>query len=136
MEILEKGQYSGKVTGSCTEGGIMASITTYQQDNFNGSLHYHDNAHLSFVVRGACIEKKRNSYDRHPGRLTYYSAREPHQVIKVLQSSNHVNLEIEQRFFEEFNISDAAIDTAVNKNPDAKFLMIRIYKELMADDDF
>ena len=136
MLALKKGQYSGNVTEICGEAGIIASITAYNEDTFNGSLHYHDNAHISFVLQGACIEKKKTSYDRMPGKIIYYSAGEPHQVMHILKPSRHINLEIEPNFFEQYNVSDTALNAATTKNPDAKFLMIKMYKELLAKDDF
>ena len=136
MLVLEKGQYTGNVKQICGEAGIITSITAYDHESFNGSLHYHDNAHISFVLDGACVEKKHTSYDRTPGKITYYSAKEPHQVMRILYPSRHINLEIEPGFFEDYDVSDTAMHRAITRNPDAKFLMIKMYKELQQADVF
>ncbi|MGZ3874778.1 MAG: helix-turn-helix domain-containing protein, partial [Mucilaginibacter sp.] len=86
-----------------------------------------------FVLNGGCVEKKRVSYGCLPGKIQYYSAGEPHQVTQILAASRRINLEIEGGFFKDHQVSDQAIQTAT-ENPDAKFLMIRIYRELMAGD--
>lgn len=134
MQILEKGQYSGKVTGTLSTAGLLASITAYDGDNFNNALHYHDNAHFSFAIEGGCVEKKKEPYEITPGHITYYSAGEQHQVLKVPKPTKRVNLEIENGFFEQFGITDCAARQAVTHNPDAKFLMVKIYHELLTND--
>jgi AraC family transcriptional regulator len=136
MQVLERGQYSGDVIEMCGATGVIASVTCYNGETFNGRRHYHDNAHISLVLHGACVERKRVSYDRTPGKITYYSAREPHQIMHIRKPSRHINLEIEDSFFTKYNVSDEAIHTAITKNPDAKFMMVKMYKELLAGDDF
>jgi len=136
MQVLEKGQYSGNVTEICEMAGVMASVTAYHHDNFNGLLHYHDNAHISFVLSGGCVGRKKEAYERAPGNITYYSAGEPHQILKVLQFSRHINLEIEENFFARYGLADSTFRTAIAKNPAAKFLMVDIYRELVAGDSF
>jgi len=134
MQVLEKGQYSGEVTGTLGSVGLLASVTSYNGGNFNNALHYHDNAHFSFALQGGCVEKKKDSYEITPGHITYYSAGEQHQVLKVPKPTRRVNLEIENGFFEQFGISDHAARFAVTRNPDAKFLMVKIYHELITND--
>jgi AraC-like DNA-binding protein len=136
VQVLQKGQYSGTVTEIASETGLTASVTAYHPDDFNGAWHYHDNAHISFVLQGACVEKKQTSYDRTPGKITYYSAREPHQVTRILKPSRHINLEIEESFSKVHFITDDALRTAIATRPDAKFLMVRMYKELLENDEF
>jgi AraC family transcriptional regulator len=134
VEIFEKGQYSGSITNIYESSDLLASVTHYHQDTVNRSLHYHATAHISFVLSGACIEKKSTIYDRLPGRITYYSACEPHQVMRILKPSCHINLELENSFFERHELEDNALAAALCQNPDAKFLMVQIYRELTSYD--
>src|SRR5438552_2155708 len=129
MQELKQGTYSGNVIIAKGNDGLVTCITAYNQDNFNNSLHYHDNAHFSFALQGGCVEKKKDAYEISPGHITYYSAGEQHQVLKVPKPTKRVNLEIEAGFFERFDISDIAAKVAVTRNPDAKFLMVKIYHE-------
>jgi len=55
---------------------------------------------------------------------------------KVPKPTKRINLEIEPAFFEQFGITDWAAKLAVTGNPDAKFLMVKIYRELMTNDCF
>jgi AraC family transcriptional regulator len=82
------------------------------------------------------VEKKKDSYEIVPGNLTYYSAGEQHQVLKIAKSSHRINIEIFQSFFSQFDISDNLARQAITKNPDAKFLMIKMYHELLENDSF
>lgn len=132
---IQKGKYSGMVTDVSSEAGVMASITTYQKSNFNQELHFHDNTHISFVLHGGCQEKKRDRYERLPGRITCYYAGEPHQVMNVADHSRHINIEIEPGFFQDHHIAESSLFAALSKNPDAKFLMLDIYREIVAADD-
>src|SRR5258708_2992534 len=136
MQVFGKGEYCGRVVDSSSGNGVVVSITTYQKTKFNGNLHFHDNTHISFVVHGGCKEKKKEAYERLPGKLTYYHAGEPHQMIKVADHSRHINIEIEPGFFREHSIVEDSMFAALTKNPDAAFLMLKIYKELVTDDQF
>jgi hypothetical protein len=92
------------------------------QGDVKRCVAYHDNAHINFVLHGACMKKK-TSYERVPGKITYYTAKGPHQVMRVIQSSRHINLEIEETFFLKlFHISGSVLRTAITQNPDARFL--------------
>jgi AraC family transcriptional regulator len=136
MQALQKANYSGKVLKIASDGDIIASLTDYDETSFNGLRHYHDNAHVSFVLQGFCKEKKNSTYDLAPGKITFYSAGETHQVVQVLRDCKRINLEIEPCFFEKYQISDEVIRIAIQKNPDAKFLILKMFRELIADDNF
>lgn len=134
MQQLVIGEYAGSVAVTNTSNGILASITTYDPDQFNDTLHYHENAHFGFTIDGFCLEKKKEVYQVVPGKITYYHAGEPHQALRIIKPSLRINLEIENDFFERFRITEDMVRRAADKNPDAKFLMVKIYKELLIND--
>jgi AraC family transcriptional regulator len=136
MKVLKEGQYSGKVTSTYSVNGLIASITGYNEDSFNSENHYHENAHFSFALKGGCLEKKKEDYEITPGHIVYYSAGEYHQVLKVSKPTKRINLEIEAAFFEKFGITDSDARMAVTRNPDVKFLMVKIFNELLTNDRF
>jgi AraC family transcriptional regulator len=57
-------------------------------------------------------------------------------VLKVFKPTKRINLEIEPTFFEQFGITDSDAQLAVTQNPDIKFLMIKIFNELLTNDRF
>jgi AraC family transcriptional regulator len=134
MQKLDQGEYFGQVAQVNKSNGLLASITTYHPAQFDGSRHYHSNAHFGFTIGGHSIEKKKETYHVVPGKITFYHAGEPHQAMRIIKPSLRVNLEIEQDFFSRFGITEAMVCLAADKNPDSKFLMIKIYRELLIND--
>jgi AraC family transcriptional regulator len=135
MQVLEKGEYVGAIRKEIREEGILASVSSYDQHRFYDAWHCHVNAHISFVLQGGCSEKKKESYERLPGKATFYMAGEPHQILNM-HNSTHINLEMDGDFFREYGLSDDVFGSIVSKTPDAKFLMLKVHKEIMADDGF
>lgn len=135
MQILGQGEYVGDILNRVQEGGIYASVSQYNKNLFNDSWHCHENAHISFVLKGGCSEKKKNLYERLPGRTTFYLSGEPHQIINM-HNSLHVNLEMDDSFFARFGFTEDVFGKTVQKTPDARFLMLKVYRELLANDDF
>jgi AraC family transcriptional regulator len=135
MQLLEKGEYVGSIKNEFRENGLLASISSYEQRRFNNSWHCHVNAHISFVLMGGCSEKKKESYERLPGKATFYMSGEPHQIINM-HNSTHINLEMDDSFFQHYGISESEFGKIVNKTPDAKFVMLKVYKELLSNDQF
>lgn len=113
-----------------SEAGIIATVTSYQPLMFNNIAHCHNNAHFSYMLEGACAEKKKSGYDIRPGQLVYYSAGEQHQVTHVGKTCRRVNVEMEQRFLTAAGITGEAARNAISARPDAKFFMVKMCKEL------
>ena len=135
MEALENGRYSGIILSSKRHEGLLSSVTSYNEYCFNNSEHYHNNAHFSFVLNGGCVEKKKDDYEIKPGGITYYSAGEIHQVKKIAGVTRRINVEIEESFFSQYNFSDEGLRQIIITNPDAKFIMVKIYQELVISDN-
>jgi quercetin dioxygenase-like cupin family protein len=94
MQKLDQGEYSGHVARLNKGNGMLASITTYDPATFDDTLHYHAHAHFGFTIAGHCLEKKKETYLVNPGKIIYYYAGEPHQVLRIIKPSLRVNLEI------------------------------------------
>lgn len=135
MQILEKGEYVGGIIREVRDEHMLASVSTYDRTLFNDAWHCHVNAHISFVLNGGCSEKKQSSYERLPGKATFYMPGEPHQIINM-QNSTHINLEMDELFFQQYDLKEENFATMINRTPDAKFLMLQVFKELYANDTF
>jgi AraC family transcriptional regulator len=135
MQILEQGQYVGHILKEQSANGILSSVSCYNQNLFNDNGHCHLNPHISFVLKGGCSEKKKDKYKRLPGRITFYQAGEPHQIIRM-HHSIHVNLEMNDAFFLQSGFEVVTFEKTLHKTLDAKFLMLQVYRELAADDSF
>ena len=134
MQILGQGEYVGDILSKMQQEGIYASVSAYNKTLFNDAWHCHENAHISFVLKGGCSEKKKNLYERLPGKSTFYLSGEPHQIVNM-HNSLHVNLEMDDSFFNRFDFSEDVFGKTISRTPDAQFLMLKVYRELMAADE-
>lgn len=135
MQALSTGNHISSVLTSMATNELIASTTLLSPNDFNGMVHYHDNAHFSFVLKGGCAEKKKDSYERLPGSITWYAAGEVHQITKVRQPSFHVNFELPPSFYTSYEIDQETIAMAISRHPDAKIMMLKVYRELNTPDE-
>lgn len=134
---LDKGQYAGKITDIQYLKGLTVGATSYSTEEHTSSLHYHENPHISFLLQGGHIEKRINAeFERLPGDILFCNGGEPHQFITKKFPSKNINLELDYEFLRQYEISETSINEAVTKNIDAKFLMLKMYKELLTHDHF
>lgn len=135
MLNLKTGTYLGEVLNITHAGGVLAGTTSYREGDATGVMHYHENPHLSFVLRGGGVERReRSQFERLPGEVIFFHAGESHQCINKLFPARNLNLEIESGFLQNGLVSESAIGAAVARNPDVKFVMLRVYKELLTGD--
>lgn len=137
MLSLKTGTYLGEVLNITQTGGLLAGTTSYREGDATGVMHHHENPHLSLVLSGGGVERReRSQFERLPGQVMFFHAGESHQCINKLFPAKNLNLEIEHAFLRGNAVTELAIATAVSRNPDVKFVMLRMYKELLAGDDF
>lgn len=135
MIALKKANYLGRVDSFREENGIIASVTSYPDTGYAESLHYHDTLHMSFILRGGNLEKReQQDIDRLPGIVTFYDPGEPHRSTFTLPGSRHVNLEITNAFMEQYQVHSNAAELGKIRSPDARFLMLNVYKEMLLND--
>ena len=134
---LNRGHYLGKVVDICYADGVIAGVTTYPKEAITSQMHYHDNLHISFVLQGGSFERRtRAEYERLIGNIMLYHAGEAHQNIQKIFPSKNINLEVENDFLAKHEISEQIIESALLNRPDGKFLMLKMYKELLENDGF
>jgi AraC family transcriptional regulator len=132
---LQKGRYLGRRNQSFHSDTLIATITSYPISIDAESLHYHETFVTSLVLTGGNLEKRRNrEIERTPGVVTYHDVGDLHRNTRILPDSRHVNLEVTEKFFSQYGLTGNA--TALEKhNPaDARFLMLKIYRELLIND--
>jgi AraC family transcriptional regulator len=133
---LHKGQYSGKITDIHYLKGLTIGRTNYPQETCVSPLHYHENAHISFLLQGGHVEKRINTeFERLPGDIMFCNGGEPHQFITKKFSSKNINIELDNDFLVRYEISEENISKTILKNLNAKFLMLKMYKEIVTNDN-
>ena len=111
-------------------------LTTHLEAADTGLPHYHESAHLSFILNGSVIDKRRSiETERVTGDLMYFRAGEVHQSIYCEFPAKNINFELEPSFFTQNAITETELETAITGNGRAKFTLLRIYREMMIDDE-
>ena len=110
-------------------------ITTNLEAGSTDLLHYHENTHLSFILRGGIIDRrKRSENERPPGELLFFNAGEPHQSIYRGFPAASINLELGRSFFHDNSVTETSLSASAAA-PGAKLVMLNIYRELRLKDD-
>ena len=131
---LNKGKYL-RQTVSLAEGRCRV-YSTKNMDASTTLLHYHEETHLSFILNGGIIDKrKRSEAERFSGDLMFFHAGEPHQSIYKIFPSLNINLELAPSYLTENNFSESLLCSNVSENSNAKFILLKIYKEILWNDD-
>lgn len=136
MQSLTKGTYTGNFDKSLWDEHIFACMTSYEDEAEHKTRHYHENPHISFILKGGCrLKKAGKAYELLPGQTTFNRAGELHQFTDILPSLI-INLEIEASFFRCHGLSENVYDDLLHQNPDTRFFMLNVGKELTAADTF
>jgi AraC family transcriptional regulator len=136
MKILDPATYLGTRTSYLQAHGLGVSITRYPPGALlDTSFHAHVNPHLTLLLQGGTLEKRRREqYERRAGETVFFHAGEGHQNSHTLLPSKNINLEFEARFMQTCGLSEAAMAGALKSNPNAVFLPLRVHAELLAGD--
>lgn len=135
MLSLSRGNYTGVVQHTANAGEILISTTEYFNNVQSSPLHYHENSHLSFVLRGNMLVK-RNRTEYASESFSYMQAGEAHQNRVHSDHCKNINLELPASFFSRYNIPEPSIAmSGIMKQPASSLLMIRLYKELIIQDE-
>jgi len=138
MQILPTATYLGNTSTTCLANGIWTSETCYTPENLpNVSLHAHANPHVTMLLAGATLEKRRQtSCYRRAGEAVFFHAGEPHQNSETMPGSRNFNIEFAPDFFEAYHIGEAHIGEAINNNPIAALVFLRAYHHFSQHDHF
>jgi len=133
--LLKKGNYLAPQYITYDIAGILVGITEYPDPIETGIWHSHERSLISFVLKGKNLENRTSTQiSRTPGDINFYHAGELHQNIYVQFPSKHVSIELESGFYSQYELTEAEIEHAIDKTPDAILLFTRILKELVIND--
>ena len=137
MFDLEKEKKLGGAADTLRAEGVIAGAQTFRKQTAAAAMHYHESSHVNFVLQGGVLDKRKNSeVERLPGELMFFHAGEPHETLIESFPTKSINLVIEREFLRDNLANENSISAAVGKNPQAKFIMLKIYKELISEDVF
>jgi AraC family transcriptional regulator len=133
---LNRGRYSHEVV-KLPRINSNIYLTTHLEIAATNLLHYHETAHLHFILNGGMIDRRKNSEtERISSELTFFHAGELHESIYRGFPVRNITIELEADFFRKNSVSEADLYLSVSQNPTAKFNMLKVYKEILAKDEF
>lgn len=99
-------------------------------------LHYHDEPHLSMILNGGVLDKRRSvENETVSGGLMFFHAGEEHQTINKVFPNKYMSLSFNWQFLRRHSISEEKLEGVITKNPLSKFTLLKIYKEFLANDE-
>lgn len=99
--------------------------------------HFHDEPHLAFILNGGLIDKRKTiEKERFSGELTFFRAGERHQTITRTFPTKYVSLQFQSDFFKQYSFLENRLENTLQDVLTAKFVMLKIYKEMRAADEF
>lgn len=136
MVSLNRGQYSGNVVNIRYLKSLTVGMTSYSDNNYASSMHCHENPHISYFLEGGHEEKRaQQSFERIPGDVLFCYGGEPHQFITKKFPSKNINIELDYEFLKTYGISENTVSDAIRRSSDTKFLLLKVYRELLVNDD-
>ena len=117
--------------------GSSFYVTTHPETAASDLLHYHEQAHLSFIINGGVIDKRqRSEAEKTSGDLLFFHAGEPHQTFYKGFPVKNINVELNDEFFLQNEVSEAKFNDSIAQNANAKLSLLKIYKEMRTADEF
>lgn len=136
MLVLTTGEYLGSVSSTTSAGGVLIGITQYHGASGLSPEHYHENPHLSFVLKGTMCVKRKDASGLKAEQCSYMRAGEVHQNAVHSTHCKNMNLELEPGFFTRYDITESDITPgSISDHPGSTLLMVRLYRELSIQDD-
>jgi AraC family transcriptional regulator len=111
--------------------------STHLKTGNSDLLHYHDEPHMALILNGGLIDKRSGrETERFPGGTMFFATGEPHQMITETFPTKYVTLVFAPNFFERNRVVESDVKQAVENSAQAKFDLLKIYKEVSTPDEF
>jgi len=112
-------------------------VSTHFELGDSDLLHYHDEPHLTFILDGGVVDKRKSiDAERFAGELMFFHAGESHRTISKVFPTRYVSLQFQSDFFKQNPTIESTLKSSIEKNPNAKLTLLKIYKELSVNDEF
>lgn len=134
---MSRAQYLGSTIDlRFADGIVFSAVSSFSPEIGHDAAHFHENPIVSFILEGESFERiNRETNRRFAGDIRFYGAGDLHQVSINKFPSRNINFELEIEFLRRNRLSEKTINRAVNKNPHAKLLFLRVYSEFLSNDD-
>lgn len=117
--------------------GITLAIVQTQNSGNSIGWHYHENPHLTFILRGDVIEgTKKEVLHCSAGNLLFHGAFEPHYNRKLEGSATCLHIDFAQDYLNDFAPQRNRLRGIFGiRNPGIKFSCYKLFSEAVISDD-
>lgn len=124
-------RYVGDIVPFHNSRKTKISLVRYTRQTSN-EWHFHGYRHIVFVLRGGNLENRKTlDIQAGPGKVLTYESGELHRNNHVEDNSQNLIIEFNDMFFK-----DASIDfTDIDKTPNSRIALLKIYKECSLNDN-
>ena len=135
MERLLGGQNFGQNQRSVRFQDLIITEQSYSP-NVTVPWHYHENAYLSYQVKGHLEEvSKKMTFQCTPSTILYHNRQDPHYNCKLSADVQIFHIEFKPQWFKDQGIASEKIQGSFYlENPLFKSLLRRIYRETKIND--
>jgi AraC family transcriptional regulator len=118
--------------------GVTLAIVQIENSGNSIGWHYHENPHLTFVLRGAVTEGTRKKvYECSPGELLFHSSFEPHYNAKPQGHVTCLHVDFAETFLDDFGTQKRRLQGIFSiTDPGLKFSCYRLFREALIGDEF
>jgi len=138
MFILNQGEYTGEIIEKRALSEGIVSTAKYTPESCNREWHSHENLHLSYVFQGGgesqSNTRAKMSLNTRFSDIYLYRAGEKHRWLPRPGVSKSINIELRPAFFENLIFDETRFESALERNIEIKFLMLKLQKEMLFAD--
>ena len=137
MLILEHRRYLGNNNLLFqNSNGISVCEVGYKRE-VSEDWHCHENMHFTLFLKGGTIEQRQNCTTvQTAGNLSFFRSFEPHLNYNTSYDSKNLNIEIEPSFLEQWELTEARVESFMSNTAKSKLLTLKIYAECLVNDTF
>lgn len=134
MDHFETGYFSGINSRLAALDGVTVTETEFEYKVID--WHRHELPYFSLTLRGKCCESNRKkTYYCSPGSLLFHNAQETHYNVKSGDVSTGVQVEIDPKWFERFEVDLENLPSSTQlAHPGLRLDFYNIYKEARIGD--
>ncbi len=134
MIELRTKEFLGKTTEQFSFENYDISMVKYHHP-VSEDWHSHEKYHLSLILQGGNLEsRKGEDIQVLPGTIIVYDKEEVHRNRHTAFPSENLNIEIDDQFFKQNELSTTDFRRSILKNTAVQFQLLKIYKELRVND--
>jgi AraC family transcriptional regulator len=136
MIRLKAESYSGKKQKTIKSKYASVSIVEYDASSVSLGMHYHDNAHISFILSGTDKEKRNgNSYYRNIGDLFFYQQGQIHGTLSQTGKTRNLIIELTQSFEYDYKCDFTTLEFNNRMSSLFKLKLVKLFGEIIYNDN-